>query len=417
MSIFKIKYNDNGYTKIYILKNKIFQYKQKKLDRYLIEYQDWLYDLKNNKQSFVDITNKPFNRQENDIKLFAYYLPQFYPIAENNLAHGQGFTEWTNVASNFPYFIGHEQPKIPYDLGFYNLTQPGIIERQVELAKMYGIYGFCFYYYWFTGSKKPLEKPLSYFLKSKIDFKFHFCWANENWSRLWDGGNKEIILEQNTSHIDSKSFFYDILPYIEDDRYEKIDDRPILIIYNPTLYNKSIFLKFIEEINILANQHGLKDFFLLSSNFKSFDKPYEWKLEGIAEFPPHTMWNECKQVNKKFISNRVNFKVLTVKDYIKNKLFLKHNNYLTFKGCFPSWDNSPRKAYSNGVCFDIDDNDFKIWLTEIIKWTKQNNQKEHQYIYINAWNEWAEGAILEPTTRYGYKTLNIIKKTIEENRS
>ena len=136
----------------------------------------------------------------------------------------------------------HYQPKIPYDLGFYNLTNIDSINRQVELAKKYGIDGFCFYYYWFSG-KKVLDEPLDLFLASDLKFSFHLMWANENWSKRWDGGNAEIILKQDLTEKDFDLFFEDILPYISDPRYEKIDNRPILAIYRPHLFQKDLFKK------------------------------------------------------------------------------------------------------------------------------------------------------------------------------
>ena len=173
------------------------------------DYANWIDDLKTSKKNFVNFTGHPYKRNTSDPKIYAFYLTQFHAIPENDKAHGKGFTEWTNVAAATPQFIGHYQPKIPYDLGFYNLLMPGVLERQVEIAKAYGIYGFCFYYYWFSG-RKLLEKPLEYFLQSDIDFHFHLCWATENWSKLWDGGDREIIVEQKLKQGDADKFFYDI---------------------------------------------------------------------------------------------------------------------------------------------------------------------------------------------------------------
>ena len=160
-------------------KEKIKRYGRKNKDFDMEGYSQWVDQLKNAKDHFVPYTDKPFERQPGDPKVYAFYLTQFHAVPENDRAHGKGFTEWTNVASATPQFVGHYQPKIPYDLGFYNLLMPGVMERQVEIAKTYGIYGFCFYYYWFSG-KKLLEKPLEYFLHSDIDFHYHLCWRNKH---------------------------------------------------------------------------------------------------------------------------------------------------------------------------------------------------------------------------------------------
>ena len=236
-------------------------------------YGKWVEEVHNDRSHFVPFTDCPYQRQEGDVKIFAYYLTQFHAILENDNAHGKGFTEWTNVASAVPQFVGHYQPKIPYDLGFYNLLMPGVMERQVEIAKAYGIYGFCFYYYWFSG-RKVLEKPLEYWLAHKeIDFHYHFCWANENWSKLWDGGDQELILEQKLQDGDAERFFNDILPYFKDERYEKIDNKPILAIYTPQKFDEKKIKSFMKEIDRLAHEHGFDGIYFLATNAFGFASP------------------------------------------------------------------------------------------------------------------------------------------------
>lgn len=372
----------------------------------------WIYDLQTNKSHFVPITNKPFKRTKNTPKIFAYYLTQFHAIPENDKAHGKGFTEWTTVTSATPQFIGHVQPKIPYDVGFYNLTDINVMKRQAELAKMYGIYGWCFYYYWFSG-KKVLETPLYNFLKSDINMHFHFCWANENWSKLWDGGNKEIILEQKLDIIDAKKFFDDLLPFIKDKRYEKIDNKPLLSIYRPALFDKEILAGFMKKLNEMAQKHGFDGFYFMSHNAFGFNQPTEYGFNGIIEFPPHNLPKNKKIKNAHFCKQS-NFTVFDLTDFIKKQKYLYDANYEVFKACFPHWDNTPRKTYSNGGVYILPEDGFEKWLSGIIDWTRKHNAKNKQYIYINAWNEWGEGAMLEPTTRYGYKNLDTIKKVLEK---
>jgi hypothetical protein len=375
-------------------------------------------EIKQDKSHFVPFTDTPYQRKEGDVKIFAYYLTQFHAIPENDDAHGKGFTEWTNVASAQPHFVGHYQPKIPYDLGFYNLLMPGVMERQVEIAKAYGVYGFCFYYYWFSG-KKVLEKPLEYWLAHKeIDFHYHFCWANENWSKLWDGGNQELIFEQKLRNGDADKFFNDILPYIKDERYEKIENKPILMIYRPSLFDKQKFLDFLARLDVLAKQNGFGGFYWTYSPFGMEDEnPTDWGMQAKVEFPPHGMWNKCAEIRSidRLIPS-ANFIVRDMSNYIQNKLYLTKEDYSVFRACFPSWDNTPRKAYSGGWCFLLNDEQFFMWLTDIIQWTKKHHAKNQQYVYINAWNEWGEGAILEPTIRDGYKALNIVKQCVEYSR-
>ena len=383
-------------------------------------YGKWLEDLHRDKSHFVPFTERPYERREGDAKIFAYYLTQYHAIPENDDAHGKGFTEWTNVASAPPQFVGHYQPKIPYDVGFYNLLMPGVMERQVEIAKAYGIYGFCFYYYWFSG-KKVLEKPLEYWLVHKeIDFHYHFCWANEHWSKLWDGGNQELILKQELKDEDAERFFDDMLPYFKDSRYEKIDNKPILMIYRPSLFPRDRFLLFVDKLQQLARENGFDGLFLTISNRNYADEDMDPTHYGEnfaqSEFPPHEMYKLCKQLNYDRLIPNTDFAILDTSEFINKKLYLEEKPYKVFKCCFPSWDNTSRKAWSGGLCFMLSDEQFAIWLSDILRWTQKNHSEDEQYVYINAWNEWAEGAILEPTLRYGYKKLSIVKQCIEKVR-
>lgn len=328
------------------------------------EYAKWMEYLHNDKSMFVPITDKPFKRQKNTPKIFAYYLTQFHAIPENDDAHGKGFTEWTNVASASPQFVGHYQPKIPYDVGFYNLLDINVMKRQAELAKMYGVYGWCFYYYWFSG-KKVLEKPLYNFLESDIDLPFHLCWANENWSKLWDGGDKEVILEQKLQDGDAEKFFADILPFIKDKRYEKIDNRPLLMIYRPALFEKNVFKKFIDTLEKLAKQNGFDGFYFMASNAFKFQEPKEYGCRGLIEFPPHGL-SDVYGIDKHFINPNTNLSVFGLGEYIKKQKNKPKPNYTLFKCCFPNWDNSPRKVYSGGGVFELTDDEFAQWLSGII---------------------------------------------------
>ncbi len=376
------------------------------------EYIAWIDEIRTDKTQFVPFTEQPYERATDDTKVFAFYLPQFHPIPENDSAYGKGFTEWTNVAAAVPQFIGHYQPKLPYDLGFYNILQSGVMERQVEIAQAYGVYGFCFYYYWFSG-KKVLEKPLEYFLHSNIDFHFHFCWANENWSRQWDGGNKEVILEQSFHESDADLFFDDILPFVKDKRYEKIGERPILVVYNPQMFDKDVFLRFARRLNELAILNGIPGFYLMSTNRNSFVSFKEYGFEGAVDFPPNTLWPYCRNnpIRQTHPYNPIS--VLEIHDYLIQKQHLQDVDYSVFKSCLPGWDNTPRRRYTGAQCILVSEEDFRMWLTDIIQWTKVHHSSENQYIYINAWNEWAEGAILEPSIRYGYKNLEILKECLE----
>ena len=379
-------------------------------------YTNWIFDLHENKAEFVDNDGSVYIRQENDPKIFAYYLPQFHSIPINDENFGKGFTEWTNVARSTPLFDGHVQPRIPYDLGFYNLENVSVIERQVTLAKQYGIYGFCFYYYWFSG-KKVLEKPLKLFLNSKVDFKFHLMWANENWARLWDGGNREVILEQKFDLSMADDFYRDLLPYISDTRYEKINNKPVLAVYKPALFGLEVFKSFVAKLNELAVKDGFDGFYFLGTNYANFSEPEKYSLEGIIEFPPHGMRDLNRVTNVEWFNYKRNVVLYDLHQWVEDQRYFKNRDYSVFKCCFPSWDNSPRKAYTGALIYLMQQNDFYKWLSGIIRWTKKYHSDTEQYVYINAWNEWGEGAFLEPDTRLGYRSLSTVRRALEESRS
>ena len=378
-------------------------------------YTNWIFDVHENNTHFVNNDEMCFSRKETDPKIFAYYLPQFHSIPLNDKNFGKGFTEWTNVTRSSPLFLGHVQPRIPYDLGFYSLDDISVIERQAKLAKQFGIYGFCFYYYWFSG-ERVLEKPLRLFLNSKIDLHFHLMWANENWAKLWDGGNKEVILEQKFDFSMIDSFYQDILPYIKDERYEKINNKPILAIYRPTLFDKELFLAFVSRLNNLAVKDGFKGFYFLGTNYSNFSEPKSYNLEGVIEFPPHGMRDLPKITDVEWFNYKNRVTLYDLHKWVESKLYLKNTSFNVFKCCFPGWDNSPRKAYTGGLIYINHEDDFYNWLCGIIRWTKCHHSQNEQYIYINAWNEWGEGAFLEPDTRLGYKSLVNVRKALEETR-
>lgn len=356
----------------------------------------------------IDETGLDF---ESDVNLIAFYLPQFHTFDENDAWHGKGFTEWTNVTKALPHFIGHRQPHLPIDVGFYDLSTTKVMKRQIELAKLYGIYGFCFHYYWFSG-KRLMEKPIFNWLEDKsLDFPFCLCWANENWSKLWDGGNKEVLLKQELGPDDDERFARDILPFFQDKRYIKIKGRPLFVIYNPSLFKKQRFLGFLDTLKTFCLQNGVGEPYVLVSNCAGFNEnPKAWGAEAIVEFPPHSIWLE--KMNKKFVFESK----MTVFDFAKwalKKEYIYPTNYKTFKCVFPSWDNTARKAYSGACCFEgCTPKVYQTWLEDCIEYTRQKNGKDEQFVFINAFNEWAEGAHLEPDSYYGYAYLDATKKAL-----
>ncbi len=369
-----------------------------------------------NNKNFVEITKYPYVRKERDTKLIAFYLPQFHTISLNNKYIEQGFTEWTNVTKILPQFIGHYQPHLPVDVGFYDLTTDKIMYRQIELAKMYGIYGFCFYYYWFSGGKRLLETPLFNFLKNKeLDIPFALCWANESWAKQWDGGNKEVMMEQKFSYDDCDKFFFDILPFWKDERYIKVNNRPLFIIYNPKLFKDEETIYFVKRLRELAKENGLGDLYIIGAKVFGNTDSTIYGMNASVEFYPNGHKN-LKEIdlNGKILNKRFMSKVFDMEDAIKNKKFMPEVNYPMYKTVFPYWDNSARKAFQGGWVFQTTPDLYKEWLKDSINWTKKKHNPDEQFVFINAWNEWAEGAHLEPDRQFGYAFLEATKEVLED---
>lgn len=383
--------------------------------KYKKEYTDWL--AKRNLEKSLEFV--PFKKNKitkNDEKLIAFYLPQFHTFKENDEWHGKGFSEWTNVTKAIPQFTGHNQPQLPIDVGFYDLSTDKVMYRQIELAKNYGIYGFCFHYYWFSG-KRLMEKPIFNYLNNKeLDLPFCLCFANENWSKNWDGGDKEVLIEQKFLEDDPKQFAQDIMPFFADERYIKINNKPILVVYKPQLFKKEILKNFVYELNKKAKENGLDGVYLIMAKTQDAEiNPKEFFMDAVVEFPPHIIDRYAKQVIKKtYLNPFFNGRVFDMEEFIKNQEFLYETDFKLYKTVFPSWDNTARKAYTGASVFEISPELYKKWLIDCINWTKENNKKDEQFIFINAWNEWAEGAHLEPDQKYGYAYLQATKEALEE---
>lgn len=348
---------------------------------------------------------------KNKLKPIAFYLPQYYPTKINNQNWGNGFTEWTNVAKAIPQYYGHYQPHIPETFGYYDLRNVNIMEEQCNLAKEYGIFGFCFYYYYFQG-KTQLEVPLNNYVNdSNINFPFCLCWANENWTKKWDGKDQEILLQQTYTKKDMEMFISKISKYFILDNYIKINQRPLLIIYNaqgiPDLDN---CIQLWREFCLHA---GIGDIFLVcAKTFGLDDINIINKFDACVEFPPHDIRLE----------NKIDYSLLTNKDFngtiyhIYDYITTMNNevNYPLFRCAFPSWDNTARTSARAKIFSDANPVTFEMWLKKIIRFTIELHTSEHRYFFINAWNEWGEGAHLEPDRKYGFAYLEKLRQCLEE---
>lgn len=360
--------------------------------------------------------NSDFNPE---VKLICFYLPQFHAIPENDTWWGAGFTEWTNVTRAVPEFIGHYQPRLPGELGFYNLLDSKVMRKQIDLAKNYGVFGFCFYYYWFNG-KRLLEQPLDIWLKDKtLQLPFCYCWANENWTRRWDGLESEVLVSQTHSENDDVEFFNELVPALMDQRYIKIEGKPLILIYNPMKMPNP--QKTAALWRDLAKKAGLEGIYLACVHSITLPNPYEIGFDAAIEFPPANLGNfGLNLVDYRRVLQNPDFsgEIYDYEEVVEVVLKKRRTPYKTFRGVTPSWDNSPRKPAKGHIFVNSSPQLYQHWLASAIKETVDTESApDRRVVFINAWNEWAEGAYLEPDRRYGYAYLDSTYKAVYQYSS
>ena len=368
---------------------------------------------------FIQNSGEFYEPRGGDVKLIAWYLPQYYEMEVNNKYHGKGFTEWTSVTRNIPLFTGHIQPHLPYDVGFYNLTMYDSLKRQVDLAKEYGIYGFCIDYYWFSGTR-TMEKPLNLLLENK-DLDIHYClnWCTENWTALWDGENKGLIFEQKLEPECDRLFFDDILPYFRDERYIKIEEKPVLMVYKCKLFERERFMAFLSNIRTYAKESGFPDLYIMLTTADFKEDVKSWGADALCEYPTTSIGgNICADI-KGYINP--NFKSRnTIIDYsriVSERTYWRaYPSASCYYSVLTNFDNSPRKGYSENCIITVNSNpdEYKHWLKDVIRRTKKEHRADDCYAFILAWNEWAESAHLEPDMYYGYGYLDATKQALKE---
>jgi len=345
-------------------------------------------------------------------KLICFYLPQFHRTPENDAWWGEGFTEWTNVKSGQPKFEGHYQPRVPGELGYYNLLDPEVQRRQIELAKLYGIEGFCFYFYWF-GGKRLLERPVENYLKDEtLDLPFCLCWANENWTRRWDGLDHELLIAQDHSPEDDIACIQELARYVVDARYIRIDGKPLIVLYRPSLLPSP--KETAQRWRQWCRDNGIGEIYLACT--QSFEKtdPAEYGFDAAIEFPP----NACgaPEIAKKvFPDRRDDLKIYDAKYLLNVSERYAERPYKTFRGVCLNWDNTPRRKNDDGTVFvNGTPSLYRRWLSNAISDTQRRFfNPDERLVFINAWNEWAEGTYLEPDAGYGYAYLQATRDAVK----
>ena len=335
-----------------------------------------------------------------DVKAIAFYLPQFHAIKENDEWWGPGFTEWSNVRPAEPQFAEHYQPHEPHpDLGYYDLTKPEILERQAALARSAGIYGFCYYYYWF-GGKRLLERPLDAMLASgRPEMPFCFCWANEHWSRRWDGREREILIAQSHSPEDDLAIIADLARGFSDQRYIRIEGAPLLLVYRPALLPDACST--FQRWRDWCRDQGIGPLHLAGVKGFGCDEAGKWGLDSLVEFPPND--SGAQQLPHDAVAGKPDFegKLFDYRQVRAACLKPGRPPYRLFRGVMPSWDNTARRKNRGSVFVKSSPGAFANWLRSTVARTREEHDPEHRIVFINAWNEWAEGCHLEPDCRYG----------------
>lgn len=366
-------------------------------------------------------------------RIFAIYLPQFHPIPENDIFWGKGFTEWHNVASAKPQFKGHYQPQLPTELGYYDLRVAETMVEQAKLAREHGIEGFLFYHYWFQG-KPVMDIPLENYLRlSNHKLPYFFCWANENWTRRWDGGESDVLLSQNYSAEDTEKHFAYLVKYFHDEYYLKINNCPVLVVYKPWLIPD--LKEWVEQMRKLALTNGFPGVYLIYILHQKIDngtalvntgfdaallfepsyddhlplKKYLLKMKDKVGKLAHLL-RLRKRLPLIYKHSRLDYE-----EYVQHRVsHKKEYAFKTYPMVFPSWDNSSRRKKGGANIFvDSDPGKFKTWLRHALSAFTSYSEEENLVI-INAWNEWAEGNHLEPCVKWGRQYLEAIREVAED---
>lgn len=379
--------------------------------------------------------------RDKDVKLIAMYFPQFHAIAENCKWWGTGFTDWNNVRASRPQFAGHYQPRVPLDANYYDQSRLETLRWQVNLAKQYGIYGFCHYHYWFDG-KQMLETPTNLWLENKdIDFPFCLSWANETWSRRWDGRDHHILIQQTHPPMKEswKKHFDYLIKLWADPRAITVEGKPVFAIYRPHRIDQ--IDQMIDYWRELAQQLGLPGLYIVAQKqyefptrdcIRSFDGAFQFQpfeaiyspgfdqgsIRHTAAFKliqrlPERIQDMLRGLRSMFV------KELTFYDYetVWNQIIqIRHEEELdTYPGAFVDWDNAPRYKNRATVFHGAMPETFKKWFGRLVE-TMPDRALPENYIFLNAWNEWSEGAYLEPDDRYEYSYLEAIEQVIKKGQ-
>jgi glycosyltransferase involved in cell wall biosynthesis len=348
-------------------------------------------------------------------KILALYLPQFHSFPENDAWWGRGFTEWTNIPRGIPRFRGHYQPRVPRDLGFYGLTEQDgteTLRRQAKMATDAGLHGFVFYFYWFNG-KRLMGGPLERLLKdASIELPFALMWANENWTRRWDGAESEVLISQDYRPEDDEAMLEDFARHFKDRRYIRLEGRPLLMIYRPGLIpnGREAISRWRE---MFQAKFGENPIIFMAQTFGDFD-PTVFGLDGAIEFPPHKLTQTLPSINDQLelLDPEFSGKVYQYDTVVRQSLDEPAPRFPLIKTAVPSWDNDARRQGTGLAITDSTPKKYQAWLTALIALARKRPIFGEPVVCVNAWNEWCEGAYLEPDLHFGAAYLNATSRAV-----
>jgi hypothetical protein len=361
------------------------------------------------RQHLLSIQPPADERNDDDVRVIAYYLPQFHPFAENDEWWGTGFTEWTNVTVARPLFKDHHQPHLPADLGYYDLRIEQIQLDQIKLAKQYGISAFCYYYYWFSG-KTLMTLPLQRHLDQNLDLDFCLCWANESWSRRWDGSEEDLLIQQRHTFDSDIEFIYSCLQYFHSPRYIKIDGSPFLQVYRISLMERP--RETLERWREIVRADGFPDLHICMVESFGLTDPFEYGCDSSSQFPPHGVVGDRINATIAELDPKFSGTIYNYGEIVRGELARPSPPHVRFRGAMPSWDNTARKGTAGNVFAGASPALFETWLRYLTNDARQRLPRGQRFVFVNAWNEWAEGTHLEPDRKFGHANLRAVRNAL-----
>ncbi len=363
-----------------------------------------------------DTSRVPAHAAKREVKAVAFYLPQFHPIPENDKWWGKGFTEWTNVSRGQPLFRHHYQPRLPADLGYYDLRLEDTQVAQADLARDFGIHGFCYYYYWFGGTKL-LNQPIEQMARSaKIDTGFCACWANENWSRNWDGQNRHVLMQQDYSLESNVNLIRELIPMMKDPRWIRYNGKAVMLVYRiaiipnwmetARLWREECRKAGVGEIHLCGVRFGLEPL---------LGQPQDHELDSYVLFPPHEAPREDLRDTVLDLRKDFNGEIFSYPAVVNGDIEKYDEGYdwPVHRGTMLAWDNTARRLKDARIFHGANPYGFRRWMKTVLEQENRHNPGPESLVFINAWNEWAEGTYLEPDQHFGKSNLTAFRSAAQ----